>query len=118
MYRDSEPGGRECASRHPDQPSLSELRLGEPFLEGRQIQAGCTCLESRIGNAEVGALPTPSANLTINLQEITMTISQYLPPWLVRRLTKPRPRKFARPQMKRRQILPTLPKTRKTFGRK
>jgi hypothetical protein len=30
-------------------------------LEGRQIQAGCTCPENRIGIAEVGALPTPSA---------------------------------------------------------
>jgi len=30
-------------------------------LEGRQIQAGCTCLENRIGTTEVGALPTPSA---------------------------------------------------------
>jgi hypothetical protein len=29
--------------------------------EGRQIEAGCTCLENRIGIAEVGALPTPSA---------------------------------------------------------
>jgi hypothetical protein len=32
------------------------------FPEGRQIKAGCTCLENRIGIAEVGALPTPSAN--------------------------------------------------------
>ena len=32
------------------------------FPEGRQIQAGCTCLENRIGIAEVGALPTPSAS--------------------------------------------------------
>jgi hypothetical protein len=87
-------------------------------LEGRQIQAGCTCLENRIGIAEVGALPTPSATLTIKPQEITMTLSQYLPPWLVRRLVKPRPRKIACPQMKRRQILPTLPKARKSFGRK
>jgi hypothetical protein len=60
----------------------------------------------------------PSANLTINPQEITMTLSQYLPPWLVRRLTKPRPRRITNPQMKRRQILPTLPKARKSFGRK
>jgi hypothetical protein len=34
----------------------------QPIPEGRQIQAGCTCLENRIGVAEVGALPTPSAN--------------------------------------------------------
>ena len=38
----SEPGGccarpPRCESCHPDQLSLSELRLGKPFLEGRQI---------------------------------------------------------------------------------
>lgn len=47
-----------------------------------------------------------------------MTLSQYLPPWLVRRLAKPRPRRITCPQMKRRQLLPTLPKARKSFGRK
>ena len=39
-----------CNSCHPDH-----------LTEGRQIQAGCTCPENRIGIAEVGALPTPSA---------------------------------------------------------
>src|SRR6266576_4813420 len=34
----SERGGRECNSLYPGH-----------FLEGRQIQAGCTCLENRIG---------------------------------------------------------------------
>src|SRR6266576_6032060 len=35
----SERGGRECNSLYPGH-----------FLEGRQIQAGCTCLENRIGS--------------------------------------------------------------------
>lgn len=32
------------------------------FKDGRQIQAGCTRLESGTGQSGVGALPTPSAN--------------------------------------------------------
>jgi hypothetical protein len=39
------------------------LAIRAERVEGRQIQAGCTCLENRIGIAEVGALPTPSAIL-------------------------------------------------------
>ena len=66
----------------------------------------------------VAVCKDPSAILTINPQEITMTLNQYLPPWLVRKLTKPRPRRITSLQMKRRQILPTLPKARKSFGRK
>jgi len=61
-------------------------------LEGRQIQAGCTGPENRIGIAEVGALPTPSATLTIQPQETIMkTIALYLPKWLRIRLQKPAP---------------------------
>ena len=39
------------------------------FMEGRQIQAGCTCPENRIGIAEVGALPTPSATSCSSIAE-------------------------------------------------
>src|SRR5215510_14082340 len=51
-------------ARRPVKPLvLVRVQVWQPFLEGRQIQAGCTCLENRIGIAEVGALPTPSAIL-------------------------------------------------------
>jgi len=79
-------------------------------LEGRQIQAGCTCLENRIGIAEVGALPTPSATVTINPEETIMTtIVQYLPKWLRVRLQKPTLQKPKPVSLKDRQVLPRLP---------
>ena len=71
----------------PAAPAFARLRPGEPLpgsvkvarrpvkpcgvgasptlaaiLEGRQIQAGCTCFENRTGSSGVGALPTPSAS--------------------------------------------------------
>jgi hypothetical protein len=38
-----------------------------------------------------------------------MTMTQYLPRWLRRKLAKPVPQKVTRPSMKERQVLPTLP---------
>ena len=46
-----------------------------------------------------------------------MTINTYLPKWLARRFARPRPRPAIRPQMKMRQILPTLPKSRRSSAR-
>ena len=49
-------------------PSVRTSPLApRPSTEGRQIQAGCACLENRIGIAEVGALPTPSATFAVRV---------------------------------------------------
>ena len=42
-------------------------------------------------------------------KEITMTIITYFPKWLARRFARQRPNRAIRPQLKQRQILPTLP---------
>ena len=47
-----------------------------------------------------------------------MTLSQFLPRWLVRRWTQPPRCRVVCPQMKRRQILPTLPRVEKTLAEK
>jgi len=65
----------------------------------------------------VAVRKNPSANLTINPQEIIMTITNYLPQWLARRLTVLRRRRVANAGMKKRQALPTLPKTERANHR-
>jgi hypothetical protein len=95
-----------CKTTHPLVNHQSEI---VNLAEGRQIQAGCTCPENRIGIAEVGALPTPSATLPTN-QTTMKTIALYLPKWLRPRLPKPTTRKPKTISLKDRQLLPRLPK--------
>jgi hypothetical protein len=46
-----------------------------------------------------------------------MTINLQLPKWLVRRLIRPRPGLAARAELKKRQVLPTLPISRLNTAR-
>ena len=46
-----------------------------------------------------------------------MTISILFPRWLARRFARPRPGQKVRPHLKIRQVLPTLPKNKRTFAR-
>jgi len=60
----------------------------------------------------VGALPTPSATLTINQkgEHIMTTIVQFIPQWLRARRQRSTPRQIPDVNKKDRQVLPTLPK--------
>jgi hypothetical protein len=72
-------------------------------MEGRQIQAGCTCPENRIGFGRGRSVtdafrqPSPAGlglagELNPQPEENNMTIIQYLPQWARDRLKRPRPR--------------------------
>ena len=46
-----------------------------------------------------------------------MIISTLFPKWLTLRFAQPRPRRILNPQLKVRQVLPTLPKGKRTVPR-
>jgi hypothetical protein len=58
------------------------------------------------------ALITKKSTIT---QTKTMIINLPLPKWLARKFARPRPRAALRPELKRRQILPTLPEQKRYF---
>jgi hypothetical protein len=66
---------------------------------------------SRVGYAHRALI---SLKLTSN-QTNPMIINLLLPKWLARKFARPRARTALRPELKRRQILPTLPEQKRYF---
>jgi hypothetical protein len=57
----------------------------------------------------------PIAIISTNNQTNSMIINLPFPKWLARKLARLRPQAVIRPQLKRRQILPTLPEQKRYF---